>query len=314
MILDTRSDGEYCGTTVRAKRGGAVPGRRAHRVDAQPRARRRRSSRPPSCRQMYEAAGVTPDREVITYCQGGYRAAHAYLALRLLGYPRVRNYVGSWKEWGDREDLPIEVRSSQVSQLSAYPRSGPSCHCTELTLRPHEQRHRLHQHQPRPLRRRAEGVPRHSQHQRAARSTPATCARCAEWTRRRDAPHRAAERAADRDARQSGRLRRLARRRGRADDPVLRPLRRAAGRSARAVGIAAVRGDRARRRDLRARLGRRQGPGLHALQGHRGAPEAERPAAGEHEDHPRGRGGGRLREPRRLHQATTRPSSPPTSS
>ena len=50
----------------------------------------------------------------------------------------------------------------------------------------------------------------------------------------------------------------------------------------RAVGVAAVRGDRPRRRDLRARLGRRQGPGLHALQGDRGAPEAERPAAGQH--------------------------------
>src|SRR5215831_17887420 len=60
-------------------------------------------------RKMYEAAGVTPDKEVITYCQGGYRAAHGYLALRLLGYPRVRNYTGSWKEWGDREDLPVET-------------------------------------------------------------------------------------------------------------------------------------------------------------------------------------------------------------
>ena len=57
---------------------------------------------------MYERAGVTPDREVVTYCQGGYRAAHSYLALRLIGYPRVRNYIGSWKEWGDRVDLPIE--------------------------------------------------------------------------------------------------------------------------------------------------------------------------------------------------------------
>ena len=59
-------------------------------------------------RAMYAALGVTPDREVVTYCQGGYRAAHTYLALRLLGFPRVRAYTGSWKEWGDRDDLPID--------------------------------------------------------------------------------------------------------------------------------------------------------------------------------------------------------------
>jgi thiosulfate/3-mercaptopyruvate sulfurtransferase len=107
VILDARSDGEYCGTTVRAARGGAVPG--AVHLEWT------RSLGPDGCfkpaaelRAMFEGAGVTPDREVITYCQGGYRAAHSYLALRLLGYPRVRNYVGSWKEWGDREDLPIE--------------------------------------------------------------------------------------------------------------------------------------------------------------------------------------------------------------
>ena len=65
--------------------------------------------RPPGAlRAMYENAGVLPGEEVITYCQGGYRAAHTYLALRLLGFPRVRAYLGSWKEWGDRTDLPIE--------------------------------------------------------------------------------------------------------------------------------------------------------------------------------------------------------------
>ena len=99
-----------------------------------------------------------------------------------------------------------------------------------------------------------------------------------------------------------GRLRRLARRAGCADDPLLRPLRRAAGRSARPVGLAAVRGHRPRRRDLRARLRRRQGAGVHALQGDRGALEAERPPAGEHQDHPRRRGGSRLRQPRQLRQ------------
>ena len=67
------------------------------------------SSRPPNCEAMYAGLGVTPERDVVTYCQGGYRGAHTYLALRLLGFPQVRNYLGSWREWGDRLDLPLEV-------------------------------------------------------------------------------------------------------------------------------------------------------------------------------------------------------------
>ena len=108
MILDTRSDGEYCGTLVRAARGGAVPGA-VHIEWTRNLSPDGRFKPAAELRKMYEAAGVTPDREVITYCHGGYRAAHSYLALRLLGYPKVRNYIGSWKEWGDRTDLPIEV-------------------------------------------------------------------------------------------------------------------------------------------------------------------------------------------------------------
>ena len=111
VILDTRSDGEHNGTTVRAKRGGAIPG--AVHLEWTKNLGPDGAFKPAAeLRSMYEAAGVTPDKEVVTYCQGGYRAAHSYLALRLLGYPRVRNYTGSWKEWGDREDLPIEGKTS----------------------------------------------------------------------------------------------------------------------------------------------------------------------------------------------------------
>jgi thiosulfate/3-mercaptopyruvate sulfurtransferase len=108
VILDTRSEGEHKGTTVRAKRGGSIPG--AVNIEWTRNLTPQGDFKPASeLEAMYRDAGVTPDREIITYCQGGYRAAHSYLALRLLGFPRVRNYVGSWKEWGDRSDLPIET-------------------------------------------------------------------------------------------------------------------------------------------------------------------------------------------------------------
>jgi thiosulfate/3-mercaptopyruvate sulfurtransferase len=108
VILDTRSDAEYEGTLVRAARGGAVPG--AVHIEWTRNLSSSGEFKPADeLQKMYADAGVTPDREVITYCQGGYRAAHSYLALRLLGYPRVRMYIGSWKEWGDRADLPIEL-------------------------------------------------------------------------------------------------------------------------------------------------------------------------------------------------------------
>jgi thiosulfate/3-mercaptopyruvate sulfurtransferase len=53
-------------------------------------------------------AGVSPDKEVITYCHLGNRSSNTYLALQLLGYPKVKNYVGSWHEWASRLDLPLE--------------------------------------------------------------------------------------------------------------------------------------------------------------------------------------------------------------
>ena len=50
-------------------------------------------------RDDFAAMGITPEKEIVTYCRSGVRAAHTYVVLRALGFPRVRNYDGSWLEW-----------------------------------------------------------------------------------------------------------------------------------------------------------------------------------------------------------------------
>ena len=111
-ILDTRSRAEYVGTQIRAARGGAIPG--AIHIEWTDNLDASGKFKPDAeLKAMYSRAGITADKEVISYCQGGYRAAHSYVALRLIGFPKIRNYIGSWKEWGDRVDLPIDQPSGQ---------------------------------------------------------------------------------------------------------------------------------------------------------------------------------------------------------
>jgi thiosulfate/3-mercaptopyruvate sulfurtransferase len=107
VVLDVRARDEYTGENVRAARGGHIPGA-AHVewTDATADANVLKSG--DALRAMYEAAGVTPDKEIIAHCQLGIRSAHTWFVLKhVLGFPNVRSYDGSWQEWGNREDTPI---------------------------------------------------------------------------------------------------------------------------------------------------------------------------------------------------------------
>ncbi len=66
-------------------------------------------------RQIYEARGITPEKEIIAYCRIGERSSHTWFVLtELLGYPKVRNYDGSWTEWGSLVGSPIERSATET--------------------------------------------------------------------------------------------------------------------------------------------------------------------------------------------------------
>lgn len=108
VILDVRRESEYAGVEKRARRAGTIPG--AVHVFWREHLDGRGAFRPAEeIRELYVSRGVTPDKTVITLCQGGYRSASTFIALKSLGYPRVSNYVSSWGEWGNRDDSKIVV-------------------------------------------------------------------------------------------------------------------------------------------------------------------------------------------------------------
>jgi thiosulfate/3-mercaptopyruvate sulfurtransferase len=106
-LVDVRGPAEFAGEQLRATRGGHIPGAILWpwEEDLGPDGTMRD---PTEIRAQAEAAGLVPEQELVTYCQGGVRAAHAALALRIAGYPRVRVHDGSWAKWGNDPALPIE--------------------------------------------------------------------------------------------------------------------------------------------------------------------------------------------------------------
>ncbi len=106
VILDTRSEKEWRGTDRRAARGGTIPS--AVHLDWENHLTPDGKLKPiEELQTMFDARGVTADKEVLAFCNTGYRSAHAYFVLRMLGYSRIRNYVGSWQEWGNRDSCPV---------------------------------------------------------------------------------------------------------------------------------------------------------------------------------------------------------------
>ena len=107
VLLDVRSAEEYRGEKIRAKRGGHIPG--AVNIEWKNSMNGDHTFKnAQELNEMFIKLGVTKDKEIITYCQLAVRASHTYFTLKMLGYPNVRVYNGSWGEWGNDLSLPIE--------------------------------------------------------------------------------------------------------------------------------------------------------------------------------------------------------------
>src|SRR5712692_3930620 len=115
-LVDVRSPGEYSGELLApanlpqegAQRGGHIPG--AANIPWSMAVREDGTFKPADeLRSLYQSKGITSEKEVIAYCRIGERSSHTWFVLHyLLGYPSVRNYDGSWTEWGSLIGVPIE--------------------------------------------------------------------------------------------------------------------------------------------------------------------------------------------------------------